>query len=103
MSFVDKFTIMTWVELIMFKHEVFIEFKEFKEKAENQCGQRLKILRTNGGGEFNSIELTKLYEEHGIEHEMTAPYTPQYNGLAEERNITLLDIDKDHAEGEEST
>ena len=28
-------------------------------KAENQSGQKLKILRTDGGGEYNSIEFQK--------------------------------------------
>ncbi|MCI61454.1 copia-like retrotransposable element, partial [Trifolium medium] len=27
-----------------------------------------------------------------IVHEVTAPYTPQHNGLAERRNGTLLDM-----------
>lgn len=67
----DDFTRMT--TLIKFKHEVFAEFQKFKVKAENKNGQRLKILRTNSGGEFNSTEFKKLYEEHGIKHEVTAP------------------------------
>ena len=45
---------MTWVSLIKFKHEVFAEFKRFRLKAENQSGQTLKILKTDGGGEYNS-------------------------------------------------
>lgn len=31
-----------------------IKFKKFKVKVENQNGQRLKIIRTDGGGELNS-------------------------------------------------
>ena len=53
-SFVDEFTRMTWVSLIKFKHEVFAKFKKFRLKVENQSGQTLKILRTDGGGEYNS-------------------------------------------------
>jgi transposase InsO family protein len=85
-SFVDEFTRMTWVSLIKFKHGVFAKFKKFKIKAENQSDQKLKILRTNGGGEYNSTEFRKFYEENGIEHEVAALYTPQHNGLAEIRN-----------------
>ena len=83
---------MTWVTLIKFKHEVFIEFQKFKVNAEKQSGQKLKILRTGGGGEYNSIEFQKFHEENKIEHEVIAPYTPQHNGLAERRNCTLLDM-----------
>lgn len=50
----------------------------------------MKILRTDGGGEFNSTKFKKFCEEHGIEYEVTASYIPQHNSLAERRNITLL-------------
>ena len=52
----------------------------------------LKILRTNDGGEYNSTEFNKFCEENEIEHEVTALYTPQHNGLVERRNQTLLDM-----------
>lgn len=54
----------------------------------------MKILIIDGGGEFNSTEFKKFSEEHVIEHEVTAPYIPQHNGLAERINITLLDMTK---------
>lgn len=91
-SFLDEFTRMTWVALIKFKHEVFVEFQKFKVNAEKHSCQKLKVLRTNGGGEYNSSEFRKLCEENLVEHEVTAPYTPQHNGLAERRNMTLLDM-----------
>ena len=53
MSFVDEFTRMRWVSLIKFKHEVFAKFKKFRIKAENQSGQKLKILKIDGRGEYN--------------------------------------------------
>lgn len=64
---------MTWVALVKLKHVVFVEFKNFKVKAKIQSGQRLKNLRTDGRGEFHSTEFKKFCEEHGIEHEVTAP------------------------------
>src|SRR4051812_34290073 len=54
LSFVDEFTRMTWVTLIKFKTEVFTKFQKFKVKGEKQCGRKIKILRTDGGGEYNS-------------------------------------------------
>ena len=90
--FVDEFTRMMWVSLIKFKHEVFAEFKKFRIKTEKQSDQILMILKTHGGGEYNSTEFKKLCEESGIDHEVTAPYTPQHNGLDERRNRTLLNM-----------
>jgi transposase InsO family protein len=60
--------------------------------AERQCENHLKILRTDGGGEYNSNEFKEYCAEKGIIHEVTAPYTPQHNGLAERRNRTLLNM-----------
>ena len=59
--------------------------------AEKQSGQALKVL-TDGGGEYTSKAFNTYCEQHGIIHEVTTPYTPQHNGLAERRNITILDM-----------
>jgi transposase InsO family protein len=36
--------------------------------------------------------IAELCKNHGIFHEVTTPYTPQLNGLAERRNRSILDI-----------
>jgi hypothetical protein len=50
------------------------------------------VLRTDGGGEYTSTEFENYCKEKGIIHEVTAPYTPQHNGLAERRNRSILNI-----------
>ena len=52
----------------------------------------IKILRTDGGGEYVSNEFKEFYESEGLIHEVTPLYTPQHNGTAERRNITLLNM-----------
>lgn len=52
----------------------------------------MKIIRTDGGGEYNSHEFHKFCEKEGVLHEVTAPYTPQHNGTAERRNITIMNM-----------
>ena len=52
----------------------------------------MKTLRTDGGGEFTSSELKDFCKEHGIVHEVTAPYTPQHNGIVEKRNRIILNM-----------
>ena len=61
---------------------------------------KLKILRIDGGGEYNSKEFKEFCEAKGIEHEVIAPYTPQHNGLAKRRNRTLLDMARCMLKGE---
>ncbi|KAK2370871.1 putative mitochondrial protein [Trifolium repens] len=92
MTCVDEFTRKIWIYLLKEKSEVFNEFKKFCALVERQCGNHLKILRTDGGGEYNSNDFKLFCEEKGIIHEVTAPYTPQHNGLAERRNRTLLNM-----------
>ena len=64
----------------------------FKILVEKQSGKSLKILRTDGGGEFTSGEFENFCRDNGIIHEIIAPYTPQHNGVAERRNITIMNI-----------
>ncbi|PNY18017.1 copia-type polyprotein [Trifolium pratense] len=91
-TFVDEYSRKMWIYLIQSKDEVFDVFKRFKALVENQSSKRIKILRTDGGGEYTSRSFESFCVENGIEHEVTAPYTPQHNGLAERRNRTILDM-----------
>ncbi|GAU45509.1 hypothetical protein TSUD_129550 [Trifolium subterraneum] len=50
------------------------------------------VLRTDGGGEYMSSEFTALCEQDGIIHEVTPPYTPQQNGIAERKNRTIMNM-----------
>jgi len=74
------------------KGVVFSLFVKFCTSVERQSKLELKILRTDGGGEYNSKEFKEFCEVKGIEHKVTAPYTTQHNGLVERRNKTLLDM-----------
>ena len=78
--------------MIKRKDEVFEIFKRFKILVENQSEKKIKVLRTDGGGEFTSKMFEDFCAEHGVDHEVTAPYTPQHNGIAERRNRTILDM-----------
>nr|KYP66838.1 Retrovirus-related Pol polyprotein from transposon TNT 1-94 [Cajanus cajan] len=91
-SFVDDLSRKVWLYLIKAKSDVFSIFKEFKALVEKQSEKCIKILRTDGGGEFTSGEFEGFCKEHGIVHEVTAPYTPQHNGIAERRNRTILNM-----------
>ena len=61
-------------------------------KVEKQNDQKLKVLKADGEGEYKYTKFQKFCEENIIEHEVTAPYTPQHNGHAGIKNITLLDM-----------
>jgi len=46
-------------------------------------------LHTDNGGEFTSREFETYLKLKGIKHEITVPYTPHQNGVAERLNRTL--------------
>ena len=59
------------------KSDVFDIFKYFKATVENQLDSKIKILRTGGGGEFNSKAFNLFCSTHGIIHQLSCPHTPQ--------------------------
>jgi 5'-3' exoribonuclease 2 len=51
-SFIDDFSRKTWIYFLRKKSEVFNKFKEFKALVENKTDKKIKVLRTDEGGEF---------------------------------------------------
>jgi transposase InsO family protein len=80
---VDDFSRYMWVTLLQSKDEAFDAIKKVHKAAELEKSLKLKALRTDRGGEFNSQEFAEYCEQHGIKHFLTAPYTPQQNGVVE--------------------
>ncbi|GAU45882.1 hypothetical protein TSUD_401080, partial [Trifolium subterraneum] len=91
-SFVDDFSRKIWTYLINKKSDVLSVFKKFKSVVERQSGHKLKVLRTDGGGEYVSHDFAELCESEGIFHEVIPSYTPQQNGSAERRNRTVMNM-----------
>ena len=91
-TFTDDYSRYGYVYLIKHKSETFEKFKEFKNEVENQLGLKIKILRSDRGGEYLSQEFKEYLKDCGIIAQYTPPRTPQLNGVAERRNRTLLDM-----------
>ncbi|KAJ9536248.1 hypothetical protein OSB04_un000581 [Centaurea solstitialis] len=81
-----------YVYLLHSKDQAFEAFKIYKAEVENQKEKRIKILRSDRGGEYFNHEFDTFCEENGIKHERTSPFTPQQNGLAERKNRTLVEM-----------
>lgn len=92
MLIVDDFSRWMWIYVIKAKDQVYHMFLKFKAEAENMCGERIKRFRTDRGGEFLSNALKQFCEEAGIVRELTAPYSPQQNGVVERRNRTVMSM-----------
>ncbi|CAL5345664.1 unnamed protein product [Camellia sinensis] len=90
--FTDDYSRMSWVYFLENKSEAFEKFKHFKAKVEKQSGFCIKVLRTYRGGEFLSKDFDLFCEENGIQRELTTPYTPEQNGVAERKNRTVVEM-----------
>ena len=55
-------------------------------------GKSPSALRTDRGKEFLNIPLTQWCSKHGIDNQVTAPYSPSQNGIAERANRTLVEL-----------
>ena len=92
LTFTDDYSRYGYVYLIKHKSETFERFKEFKQEVENQLGRNIKMVRSDRGGEYLSLEFLDYLRECGIISQLTPPRTPQLNGVAERRNRTRFDM-----------
>jgi transposase InsO family protein len=74
------------------KSEVLEKFKEFVNYATNSSGKKVKIIRSDNGGEYCSKAFVDYLKENGIVHQTTVPYNPAQNDVAERMNRTLLHV-----------
>ncbi|GJT55529.1 pol polyprotein [Tanacetum coccineum] len=87
-TFIDDCTKYCYVYLLKSKDEAIDKFVLYKTEVENQLGKKIKVVRSDRGGEYVA-PFAELCAKHGIRHEFTAPYSPQQNGIAERKNRTL--------------
>lgn len=90
--FTDDYNSFSWVYFLKFKSETFENFKKFKAYVKNQSGNKIKTLCTDRGGEFLSNDFNVLCDEKGIRRELIAPYTPEQNGVTEQKNRTVVEM-----------
>ena len=53
--------------------------------------KKIKIFRSDNGGESTSNEFKELCKYSGIKRELTTPYNPQQNRVAERKNRTIME------------
>ena len=78
-----------WLQLLMSKDEA-AAIKKFKMHAEAESGKKLRVLRTDRGGEFTSMKFATYYSDQGVVRHHTVPYSPQRNGVVKRQNQTVV-------------
>ena len=80
------------VYLLRNKNEAKDAFIKYKNEMENQLSKKIKRLRINREGKYESNPFNSFFEDHGIIHETTLLYSPKSNGVAERKNRTLKEM-----------
>ena len=57
------------------KDEALENFMHYKNEVENQLDKKIKVIRSDRGGEYDG-PFDQLCQEHGIIHQTSTPYTP---------------------------
>jgi transposase InsO family protein len=58
--------------------------------VESQSGKKIKVLRSDNGGEYTSNDFKDFCNEAGINSELTISYNPRQNGVAERKNWSII-------------
>ncbi|CAI5471529.1 unnamed protein product [Closterium sp. Yama58-4] len=87
----DRKTRYVWVRPVAKKSDVLREFEQWLVMAERQTKKSVLMLRSDRGGEFLGKDFTALVDGKGILHDLTCPYTPQQNGMAEREMRTVVE------------
>lgn len=91
LTFTDDCSRKVFTYFLKNKSLVFETFVNFKKLVENQTGKKIKILRSDNGGEFVNKKMFDYLTKCGIKHHRSVPYNPQQNGVAERMNRSLIE------------
>ncbi|GKD54343.1 putative RNA-directed DNA polymerase [Tanacetum coccineum] len=100
-TFIDNYSRYMYLFLFNEKSESLETFKTSKAEVENQLDRKIKVVRSDRGGEYYGRHTDvgqapgsffDFCKDHGIINQYTMPGTPQQNGVAERRNRTLMDM-----------
>ena len=89
---VDDFSRFTWTLFLALKSDTYKAFKKYAKLVQNQMNSKIVTIRSDHGGEFENYKFDRFCEKHGIEHQYSAPRTPEQNGVVERKNRVLEEL-----------
>ena len=72
--------------------ELYLIFKSFYMEIKTQFNASLHIFRSDNACEYFHTFLSQFFDDHGIIHQSSCPYSPQQNGVAECKMRHLLKV-----------
>ncbi|POM70436.1 Integrase catalytic core protein [Phytophthora palmivora] len=64
----------------------------FLKEIRTTARLKIKVLRSDNGGEYWNKSMKTLCDDKLIKHEFTVPHNPEQNGIAERTNRTLVEM-----------
>nr|GEU56035.1 retrovirus-related Pol polyprotein from transposon TNT 1-94 [Tanacetum cinerariifolium] len=86
----DDYSRFTWVFFLATKDDTNEILKKIIKEIENLVDKKVKIIRCDNETEFKNKVMDDFCREKGIKREYSIARTPQQNGVAERRNMTLI-------------
>lgn len=87
-----------WIYPLVRKSDVLSIFIVFKKMVQNyfsrtiQAIHTIKVVQTDGGGEFTSKPFTNFLRHHGIAQQISCPHTLQQNGVVERKHRHIVEM-----------
>jgi hypothetical protein len=100
-TFTDDFSRYGYIYPIKERSETLDKFKIFKTEVENQHNIKIKLVRSDHGGEYYGrhtpydqvpVPFARFLQENNIVAQYSMPGDPQQNGVTERRSHTLIDM-----------
>lgn len=76
------------------KDKTYSALKQFARLSQNKMNLKIVAIGSDHGGEFENLIFEKYCDKHGVEHNFSAPRTPQQNGVVERKNRVLEELDR---------
>ncbi|CAI7839053.1 unnamed protein product [Closterium sp. NIES-53] len=87
----DRKTHYVWAYPLAQKSDALAAFQKWLPMAQRQCKTTVQALRTDRCGEFLGHDFTLFLDGKGIIHDLTCPYTPEQNGMAEREMRSIVE------------
>jgi hypothetical protein len=74
---IDDLSRYMWVVVLGSKREAVDAIRRVQAAAEAECGRKLRVLRTDNGGEFTTAEFASYFADESVQRHYFVPYNPQ--------------------------
>jgi transposase InsO family protein len=75
--FINDHSRKTWIYFLKTNDGVLARFQEFRAQVENLTKRKIKVLRSDNGGEYTSMDFSDFCIQAGIKRQYIVLYNPQ--------------------------